>query len=73
MTAVFVDTVGMIAVWNSTDQWHVAADAAYRALMAHRRPFITTDLVFSSAATPHVVPTARESTCCARRSWPRDR
>lgn len=45
MTAVFVDTVGMIAVWNSSDQWHQAADASYRALLARRRPLVTTDLV----------------------------
>jgi uncharacterized protein len=45
MTPVFVDTVGMIAVWNSSDQWHQAADAAYRALLAQGRPLVVTDLV----------------------------
>src|SRR5262249_45254220 len=45
MTAVFVDTVGMIAVWNSSDQRYQAADAAYRALLAQRRSLMTTDLV----------------------------
>jgi hypothetical protein len=25
MNRVFLDTVGMIAVWDDTDQWHAAA------------------------------------------------
>ncbi|MGA2258059.1 MAG: hypothetical protein ABSG53_25625 [Thermoguttaceae bacterium] len=31
MNRVFLDTVGMIAAWDDTDQWHAAAHAAYRA------------------------------------------
>jgi predicted nucleic acid-binding protein len=45
VTAVFVDTVGLIAVWNASDQWHQAADAACRALQARGAPLVTTDLV----------------------------
>ncbi len=42
MNGVFLDTVGMIAVWDETDQWHAAAHAAYRAMLARgRRPFTT--------------------------------
>jgi hypothetical protein len=29
MTDVFLDTVGMIAVWDDADQWHARAQAAY--------------------------------------------
>jgi hypothetical protein len=35
MKPVFLDTVGLIALWDSTDQWH-AADAANHALAALR-------------------------------------
>jgi uncharacterized protein len=45
MNHVFLDTVGMIAVWDETDQWHTAAHAAYRALLAAGRPLVTTSFV----------------------------
>jgi hypothetical protein len=25
MTAIFLDTVGLVAMWNRADQWHEAA------------------------------------------------
>ena len=45
MTGVFLDTVGLIAAWDANDQWHAAADAAYRALLARGRRLVTTSLV----------------------------
>jgi hypothetical protein len=45
MNRVFLDTVGMIAVWDDSDQWHAAAHAAYRALLAQGRRLVTTSLV----------------------------
>ncbi len=45
MTDVFLDTVGLIAVWDSSDQWHAPADAAYRALLSAGRRLVTTNLV----------------------------
>ncbi len=30
MNEVFLDTVGMIAVWNKQDQWHTDAEAVYQ-------------------------------------------
>ena len=35
----------MLAVWDETDQWHAAANAAYRALLAHGRRMVATSLV----------------------------
>ena len=29
MTDVLLDTVGLLALWNRSDQWHVSAKAAY--------------------------------------------
>jgi predicted nucleic acid-binding protein len=45
MNRVFLDTVGMIAVWDDTDQWHAAAHAAYRDLVAQGRRLVTTSFV----------------------------
>src|SRR6267142_114407 len=30
MMPVFLDTVGLLAVWGASDQWNAAADAAYQ-------------------------------------------
>jgi predicted nucleic acid-binding protein len=35
----------MIAVWDDMDQWHAAAHAAYRALVAQGRRLVTTSFV----------------------------
>jgi predicted nucleic acid-binding protein len=45
MNRVFLDTVGMVAVWDDTDQWHLAARAAYQALLAENRRLVTTSFV----------------------------
>jgi predicted nucleic acid-binding protein len=45
MNAVFLDTVGLIAVWDATDQWHPAAEAAYQKLLSQGRPLVTTEMV----------------------------
>jgi predicted nucleic acid-binding protein len=45
MTDVFLDTVGLLAVWDSSDQWHAAAEAAYLELLSQRRRLVTTPLV----------------------------
>jgi uncharacterized protein len=45
MTDVFLDTVGLLAVWDSSDQWHSAADAAYQQLLSQGRRLVTTPLV----------------------------
>jgi predicted nucleic acid-binding protein len=46
MTPVFLDTVGLIAVWDRTDQWHDAAAKVYAELLHEGRPLISTSLVF---------------------------
>src|SRR5689334_2235560 len=43
MKLVFVDTVGLLALWDEDDQWHDAADAAWRG-------------VVSSGAVPYTTP-----------------
>lgn len=53
MNDVFLDTVGLIAVWDESDQWHQAADDAYRNLLSQARRLVTTEFVlleFGNAA-----------------------
>jgi len=42
MTAVFLDTVGIIAVWDTSDQWHAPAAAAYELLKQQGRQLLAT-------------------------------
>ena len=46
MSMVFLDTVGMLAQWDQTDQWHDAAARAYRAFVAGGARTVTTTFVF---------------------------
>jgi predicted nucleic acid-binding protein len=43
--AVFLDTVGMIALWDEGDQWHAAAQQAYLDIKQPRLAVITTTYV----------------------------
>ena len=45
MKDLFLDTVGIIAVWDDADQWHAAAFAAYQKLLAYGRRVITTPAI----------------------------
>ena len=42
---VFLDTVGLLAVWDESDQWHRAAHACFSLLQASRVNLITTTFV----------------------------
>jgi uncharacterized protein len=42
VSIVFLDTVGMIALWDEADQWHALAQKAYDDLKAVRPEVITT-------------------------------
>lgn len=45
MSAVFADTVGLLAIWDKSDQWHEAAKKAYATLVDERQPLVTTSYV----------------------------
>lgn len=45
MSGAFLDTVGIIAIWDIADQWHSVAEPVYRRLLAARRPLVTTEAV----------------------------
>lgn len=45
MRTVFLDTVGLIALWDEDDQWHTAASVALSELGRSPYRFVTTNLV----------------------------
>jgi predicted nucleic acid-binding protein len=45
MSGVFLDTVGLIAVWDTTDQWHDVAEVVFQELLHKRIPLVTTSQV----------------------------
>ncbi len=42
MKAVFLDTVGLLATWNESDQWHGLAFPVYQKILRDRRLVATT-------------------------------
>lgn len=50
MNTVFLDTVGLIALWDESDQWHSDAKLAYDRLKQSRFTGITTDAVLLECA-----------------------
>ena len=45
MNAVFLDTVGLLALGDASDQWHEAAETAFARLRDARLPLLTTTFV----------------------------
>jgi predicted nucleic acid-binding protein len=45
MRTVFLDTVGLLAVWDVGDQWHVLAEPVFQTLLKNRVRLVTTSLV----------------------------
>ena len=50
MNPLFLDTVGLIALWDEDDQWHEAASRAFREFRAARAPLLTTSYVLAECA-----------------------
>ena len=56
MRTVFLDTVGLLALWNRSDQWHAAARASFDGLDPARTRLITSGFVMlecGNAAARH--------------------
>ena len=49
-SGVFLDTVGLVALWNRSDQWHHDADLVFRELIAGPVELFTTSLVLFECA-----------------------
>ena len=50
MRTVFLDTVGLLALWDETDQWHSAAARAFNQLAGDAAVLTTTSLVLAETA-----------------------
>ncbi len=50
MTTAFADTVGLLALWDRSDQWHEAAEQAFATLARNRTAFFTTSYVLLECA-----------------------
>ncbi len=61
MTPIFLDTVGLLAVWDEDDQWHAAVSGVHVRLLTERRAFVTTSYVLAERAN-----------AAARRNFRRD-
>lgn len=56
MDTIFLDTVGLLALWNRRDQWHVAAKDAFAKLLTREVRFVSTAFVLlecGNAAARH--------------------
>src|SRR4051812_31175880 len=45
MKHIFLDTVGMLAIWDENDPWHEAAEKAWRDIVTQRSILITTSYI----------------------------
>ncbi len=45
MSKVFLDTVGLLALWDTSDQWHTAAEDAFSKLSQARSVLLTSSFV----------------------------
>jgi uncharacterized protein len=45
MSVVFLDTIGLLALWDNDDQWHAAASASYAELVRQQTPMVTTSFI----------------------------
>jgi uncharacterized protein len=65
---VFLDTVGLIAVWDDTDQWHAPATAAHALLLRRGRKLITTTLVLCECGNASARRPYRQDVCDLRKA-----
>ncbi len=72
MNEVFLDTVGLIAVWDRRDQWHDAATAAFALLCAEGAVIITTTFVLAECGNALARTRLRQNPVDLRRSLETD-
>ena len=68
MTPIFLDTVGLLAIWDRDDQWHTAAEAAYGQVVATRQSVVTTTYVLLECGNAMARRTYREDVCVLRQT-----
>jgi uncharacterized protein len=68
MTPIFLDTVGLLALWDTDDQWHNAAEGAYRQIVFTRQPVVTTTFILLECGNAAARRMYREDVCVLRRT-----
>lgn len=68
MTPIFLDTVGLLANWDADDQWHQAAEGAYKQIVSARQSVVTTTFVLLECGNAATRRTYREDVCALRRT-----
>ncbi len=68
MNPVFLDTVGLIALWDEADQWHSAVVPVFLSLLTTRRTMVTTPLVLLECGNAASRRTYRTDVCDLRRT-----
>jgi uncharacterized protein len=63
---VFLDTVGLIALWDTDDQWHSRAEAAFLQLVSQRRVTMTSSFVLLECGNAGARRTFRSDVCSLR-------
>lgn len=71
MTTVFLDTVGLIALWDSDDQWHAAALAAYQRMVSQRHSTLTTTYILLECGNTAARRSFRGDVCALRQALER--
>lgn len=66
MSAVFLDTVGLVAQWDTTDQWHTLAEAAYQQIKGQRKSVVTTTFILLECGNTAARRTFRGDLCALR-------
>ena len=69
MTSVFLDTVGLLAVWDTDDKWHGAAESAYKRVISARQATVTTTFVLAECGNAAARRTYREDVCRYGGHW----
>lgn len=68
MSVVFLDTVGLIAKWDTNDQWHALAEAAYQQIVAQHQSVLTTTFILLECGNTAARRTIRSDVCALRQA-----
>jgi predicted nucleic acid-binding protein len=63
---VLLDTVGLLAVWDNSDQWHQAAHACFLQLQATREELVSTTFILSECGNAAARRPYRDAVCRLR-------
>jgi predicted nucleic acid-binding protein len=66
MKPVFLDTVGLIALWDEADQWHMHAAPVFAALLAANRDMVTTTTILLECGNAAARKSYRQDVCDLR-------